>query len=75
MIAIIICLNHSGNPFVVKCYPDAANVCELFPCAEPKIFSEIKYIIVGTRCGGGSQGGIYHFGVAPKQETGGFQAG
>lgn len=33
--AIIICLNHSSNPFVVKCYLDAANVYKLFPLAWP----------------------------------------
>lgn len=33
--AIIICLNHSSNPFVVKCYLDAANVYKLFPLAGP----------------------------------------
>lgn len=41
--AIIICLNHSSNLFVVKCYLDAANVCELLPSTPAEPFHILEY--------------------------------
>ena len=42
---VIICLNLSINPFVAKCYLDAANVCELFPCPLSVSYIDFMYYL------------------------------